>query len=91
MKRTLPDSGRYDLECHLPVYLWRQYCDRCDIDPFWELLELLRKHQSVFCNEEELVDESDTEPIGKVSCYYCGNEYKNNRGLNIHLRTCDEK
>ena len=27
VKRKLPDSGRYDLESHLPVYLWKKYCD----------------------------------------------------------------
>ena len=27
----------------------------------------------------------------EVSCLYCGRDFKNNRGLNTHLRSCSEK
>ena len=91
MKRTLPDSGRYDLESHLPVYLWKKYCDRSEKDYFWELLGLLKKHQDVFCNENVDDTKEPDDLSSNVSCFYCGNVYKNQKGLKIHIKKCSEK
>ena len=90
VKRKLPDSGRYDLESHLPVYLWKKYCDRNEKDYFWELLGILKKHQEVFCNEKDS-DTQESDLSSKVACFYCGNNYKNEKGLKIHVKTCSEK
>ena len=90
VKRKLPDSGRYDLESHLPVYLWKKYCDREEKDYFWELLGLLKKHQEVFFNEN-VSDTQESDLSSKVSCIYCGNTYKNEKGLKIHVKKCSEK
>ena len=52
VKRTLPECGNYNLESHLPVFLWKQNCDRDGKDYFWELLRLLHKHQATFFDKK---------------------------------------
>jgi hypothetical protein len=52
VKRTLPDSGNYDLESYLPVYLWKKQCENEGVSTFWEIMTLLKKHQDVFFSSE---------------------------------------
>ena len=59
-------------------------------DYFWELLGLLKKHQEVFFNEN-VSDTQESDLSSKVSCIYCGNTYKNEKGLKIHVKKCSEK
>lgn len=102
----MPECGNYNLESHLPIYLWKKQCERKNINCFWEILRIIAKHQSsIFSQkdqeavaEESLAvsdDEVDelqvSEVETEVSCLFCGRDFKNNRGLNTHLRTCSEK
>ena len=92
VKRTLPECGNYKLESYLPVYLWKQLCDREGKDIFWELVRLLHIHQGVFCAvDDDLVDDNESVEVQFVSCFYCGEKFRGNRGVKIHMKKCVEK
>ena len=87
----------YDLESHLPVYLWKQHCNRKNLVHFWEMLRIIAVHQDHIFNICDNENESDEEQNdGDVTekaaaCVFCGRDFKNDRGLKTHLRTCSEK
>ena len=41
-------------------------------------------------SDDEVQDDEDDTKVS-VDCVFCGREFKNNRGLNVHLRSCAEK
>ena len=93
VKRTLPECGNYKLESYLPVYLWKQMCDRDGKDYFWEILRLLHIHQDVFCasDDELLDDEHGKQEVEPVACFYCGDKFRGSKGVKIHMKKCEEK
>ena len=93
VKRTLPECGNYKLESYLPVYLWKQMCDRDGKDYFWELLRLLHIHQDVFCSSDDdlLDDDNGKQEVEPVACFYCGDKFRGSKGVKIHMKKCEEK
>ena len=55
------------------------------------MVKIISKLQPTFTFDKEFSDEETGVLIELKSCFYCGNEFKGDRGLNVHLRSCKEK
>ena len=107
VKRTLPDSGNYDLESYLPVYLWKKQCENEGVSTFWEIMTLLKKHQDVFFSSEAdnvglivsllyilwsyALQVKTSEPVALAQCFFCGGMFRCEKGVKIHQKKCEEK
>ena len=40
---------------------------------------------------EEVLTEMQQNSDNNLPCFYCGNFFMNKRGVDTHMRTCDEK
>ena len=61
-QRWLPDSGRYSLNAHLPVFLWKLSCQQQGLHEFWELMDLISNSDLKY-----VVDDVETEEVGEVT------------------------
>jgi transposase-like protein len=61
IKRWLPSSGRYNLEQHLMVYQWFNMHQHAGTDPFWALVDLVKKNNSAEVMKAAQKVEQDTE------------------------------
>ena len=90
MKRQLPQCGVYKLESHLPVFLWKKQIESEGHVFFWNLLELLAKHQPMLCSETNDEDQHPTKSTIE-NCIFCGKQCKGIVGCKLHERKCPEK
>ena len=63
IKRWLPTSGRYNLEQFPYLYLWLNNHKCNGTDPFWALVELVRKNNSIDALEAALEVDDDTDGV----------------------------
>ena len=61
IKRWLPKSGAYNLENNLKLFLWFEDQKLNNKDPFWSLVNLVAKYNSVEILENANLVEDDTE------------------------------
>ena len=47
-KRSLPDSGNYQLESHISTFMWKLRCSQKGLHPFWELLSVIGRQNEDF-------------------------------------------
>ena len=90
------------MEYYLPLFLWNVNCQREGKNPFWELLKILSKADAdVFDlkteKENEVIKQRKNattqnnfiqeQEMNKKQCLYCGEDFKGERGLNLHFKS----
>ena len=86
-QRWLPDSGRYSLNAHLPVFLWKLSCQKRGVHEFWELMDLISL--SDLRNIEEELETEETDESDKMDHFSEHSEDVNISAAVIPCLMCD--
>ena len=65
VKRWLPSSGPYNLEEYLQMFQWFEMQKLAGVNPFWRLMELIAKDNSVDSLKEAVKNQKKSDSEGE--------------------------